>query len=346
MALSYETLSAYISGLHGDGILTTQEYNDIILYILANGEISTSARDLIQVRRGNLADLPILAQGEIGFTLDEENIYIGGVNGNVGMGNKDIINQHTKQLVDIMKQNDILTRIKGFKFIAHRGINEGYPENTLLSIMESGSRKFNGAEMDISITIDDNFVLMHDETVDRTTNGTGRTIELTLSQIKALNIDAPLFPNTKVPTLEEALLQCKLSGVIAFLDIKYTPLTSAAFTNLIEVIKSTGMLFDTILSTKFLSIINIIREIDKNVYISYNKDVTLADVNDIKDIPNICCFILPALTSYDIPDNVVDLALLNNIPILSFIAADYQLLKSAVSKGLTGVVSDNIKGGI
>jgi len=52
------------------------------------------------------------------------------------------------------------------------------------------------------------------------------------------------------------------------------------------------------------------------------------------------------LTSYDIPDNVVDLALLNNIPILSFIAADYQLLKSAVSKGLTGVVSDNIKGGI
>ena len=104
MALSYETLNAYIDGLYGDGILTTQEYNDIILYILANGEISTSARDLIQVRRGNLADLPVLAQGEIGFTLDEENMYVGGVNGNVDIGNKDIINQHSAQLADIAYQ--------------------------------------------------------------------------------------------------------------------------------------------------------------------------------------------------------------------------------------------------
>ena len=101
MALSYETLNAYIEGLYGDGILTTQEYNDIILYILANGEISTSARDLIQVRRGNLADLPALAQGELGFTLDEEIMYVGGVNGNVDIGNKELINQHSAQLADI-----------------------------------------------------------------------------------------------------------------------------------------------------------------------------------------------------------------------------------------------------
>jgi len=105
MALSYETLNAYIDGLYGDGILTTQEYNDIIVYILANGEISTSARDLIQVRRGNLADLPVLAQGEIGFTLDEENMYVGGINGNVDIGNKDIINQHSAQLADIVTVN-------------------------------------------------------------------------------------------------------------------------------------------------------------------------------------------------------------------------------------------------
>jgi len=108
MALSYETLNAYIDGLYGDGVLTTQEYNDIILYILANGEISTSARDLIQVRRGNLADIPVLAQGEIGFTLDEENMYVGGINGNVDIGNKDIINQHSAQLVENAQQlNDI-----------------------------------------------------------------------------------------------------------------------------------------------------------------------------------------------------------------------------------------------
>lgn len=45
--------------------------------------ISSDSRDLIQIRRGNQADLPILAQGEQGITLDTEKLYIGGLNGNI-----------------------------------------------------------------------------------------------------------------------------------------------------------------------------------------------------------------------------------------------------------------------
>ena len=131
MALSYETLNAYIDGLYGDGILTTQEYNDIILYILANGEISTSARDLIQVRRGNLADLPVLAQGEIGFTLDEENMYVGGINGNVDIGNKDIINQHTAQLADIAVNVASFGAI-GDYYLSNGTVNPSPTDNTVM----------------------------------------------------------------------------------------------------------------------------------------------------------------------------------------------------------------------
>jgi hypothetical protein len=86
MAMTYETLKAYIDGLYADGVMSEQDYNDVILYILANGDLANSPRDLIQVRRGEIANIPNLAQGELAYTFDTEELYIGGINGNVSIG--------------------------------------------------------------------------------------------------------------------------------------------------------------------------------------------------------------------------------------------------------------------
>jgi hypothetical protein len=91
MAINYDTLLAYINGLHADGTLSDADFNQIILYILANGNLENSPRDLIQIRRGNVANLPNLAQGELGFCLDSETLFVGGMNGNVEIGNVSII---------------------------------------------------------------------------------------------------------------------------------------------------------------------------------------------------------------------------------------------------------------
>lgn len=82
MALTPEQLIAYIEGLAAGG-MTPQEYNDVITYILANGDVENAPRDLIQIRRGNEAQLPTLAQGELALTLDTEELYGGGANGNI-----------------------------------------------------------------------------------------------------------------------------------------------------------------------------------------------------------------------------------------------------------------------
>ncbi len=93
MGLDYSSLKAYIDGLYdNDNDLSPQEYNDIINYILANGDIENAPRDLIQVRRGDKADLPTLAQGELGFTLDTEELFVGGLNGNIKPNNLNIVN--------------------------------------------------------------------------------------------------------------------------------------------------------------------------------------------------------------------------------------------------------------
>lgn len=88
MALSYDSLKAYMEGLYTDGLMSAEDFNKIIVYILANGNIEQSPRDLLQIRRGNVENLPNLAQGEMGIALDEERFYIGGVSGNIGIPNK------------------------------------------------------------------------------------------------------------------------------------------------------------------------------------------------------------------------------------------------------------------
>jgi len=72
---------------------------------------------------------------------------------------------------------------------AHRGASAYAPENTLPAFKKAIEMGADGVECDISTTSDGHWVVMHDSTVDRTTNGTGKITDLSLQQIKTLNID-------------------------------------------------------------------------------------------------------------------------------------------------------------
>jgi len=84
--------------------------------------------------------------------------------------------------------------------IAHRGEHLSHTENTLPAFqaaIEAGADYF---ELDVRTTSDGKLVLMHDATVDRTTNGKGRVSELTFDDIRALRAGSEV-----IPTFEEAL---------------------------------------------------------------------------------------------------------------------------------------------
>lgn len=71
--------------------------------------------------------------------------------------------------------------------IAHQGGERLYPSNTMLAFSKSVEMGVDVLEMDIHATADDVIVLMHDDTVDRTTDGTGRITDLTLSELQELD---------------------------------------------------------------------------------------------------------------------------------------------------------------
>ncbi len=89
--------------------------------------------------------------------------------------------------------------------IAHRGAHRGQsahlPENTLAAFREAAELGADWLEMDVQMTRDGALVVIHDETVDRTTNGSGRVADLTLAEIRALDAGN----GQQVPTFEEVL---------------------------------------------------------------------------------------------------------------------------------------------
>lgn len=95
--------------------------------------------------------------------------------------------------------------------IGHRGARGEAPENTLpsfLHAMKSGIRHF---ELDVRLSWDERPVVIHDETVDRTTGETGAVANFPASQLAAMDArhNTPGWPaQTAIPTLEEVLMAC------------------------------------------------------------------------------------------------------------------------------------------
>lgn len=91
---------------------------------------------------------------------------------------------------------------------AHRGASTSHPENTLVALREAVASGAHQVEFDVQLTADNQLVLMHDGTINRTTNSTGRVQDYTLAQLKELDAGSwkdSTFAGEKIPTLEEAL---------------------------------------------------------------------------------------------------------------------------------------------
>nr|DAF13377.1 MAG TPA: Minor structural protein [Caudoviricetes sp.] len=131
-------------------------------------------------------------------------------------------------------------------FCAHRGNNAEFPENSVMALKSVTRHRF--TEFDVDITKDGKWVVMHDDTVDRTTNGTGRVDSLTLAQIRALRIDTGaglgyLTDAEKIiPTMSEAIQYCKSAGSVPFVEIKSNNYTDSHLQEFINVLKQAKIL--------------------------------------------------------------------------------------------------------
>ncbi len=92
--------------------------------------------------------------------------------------------------------------------IAHRGARDYAPENTLLAIDKAADMGATWVEIDVQLSKDNQLVVIHDDHLERTTNGVGKVCHSTLAELKALNANAGFDCEVVMPTLQEVLATC------------------------------------------------------------------------------------------------------------------------------------------
>lgn len=127
--------------------------------------------------------------------------------------------------------------------INHRGYCNEAPENTLSAYRLSKNKGFDIVECDVFSTSDGVPVLLHDASVDRTSNGSGNISEMTLEAVKALDFGSWFsedYAGEKIPTLEEFLLLCRSLSLHAYLDLRIAS-TATEAAMLVTLVKKCGM---------------------------------------------------------------------------------------------------------
>ncbi|MCQ6273758.1 glycerophosphodiester phosphodiesterase [Bacillus sp. V3B] len=106
---------------------------------------------------------------------------------------------------------------------AHRGYSALYPENTMLAFRKAEEAGADGIELDVQLSKDGEVVVIHDEKVNRTTNGSGFVTDLTFKELKRLNAGYNVKTNIKkqtIPSLREVLEWMTTNRITCNIELK------------------------------------------------------------------------------------------------------------------------------
>jgi glycerophosphoryl diester phosphodiesterase len=153
---------------------------------------------------------------------------------------------HRPATIDEFYDTSARTRV-----IAHRGFSGAAPENTVAAVRAAIDIEADMVEIDVTLSADDHVVVIHDETVDRTTDGTGEVSRFTLAEVQRLDAGSwfdPIFAGETVPTLDEVLVE--VEGLILLnVEIKSEAVPRGVVGRVASAIRKRGMVDQVVVSS-------------------------------------------------------------------------------------------------
>jgi glycerophosphoryl diester phosphodiesterase len=152
---------------------------------------------------------------------------------------------------------------------AHRGASAHAPQNTLAAFLLAADMGADGIELDVHLSADGEVVVIHDDTVNATTDGRGRVGEMTLSELQALDAGSwfdPGFQGERIPTLQQvfdALGHRLLFNIEIKVEAGFHPLEQEAET--VRLIEDSGMTDRVLLSSFSASSLRRVREMNPHI---------------------------------------------------------------------------------
>lgn len=243
-----------------------------------------------------------------------------------------------------LQLKDSLYVNSNIKAVNHRGYCTEAPENTLSAYKLSKKKGFTYVECDVSFTSDGVAVLLHDSTVDRTSNGTGNIGNLTLEEVKTLDFGSwfdSSFAGETIPTLEEFIILCKRIGLHPYIELK-SNVTETQASTLVGIVKRYDMQKNvTWISFNETSLANI-KTVDSTARLGFVTDTVTEDnitsANSLKTDSN---EVFIDVAHYVLTDDFVNSCVNNNLPL------EVWTINNAISLAnldayVSGYTSDNL----
>jgi len=224
------------------------------------------------------------------------------------------------------------------RWFAHRGGGSLAPENTLAGIRLAARLGFQAVEFDVMLSGDGTPVLIHDETLERTTNGVGRVCDTPDAVLFALDAGH----GERIPHFAEAADLCRQLGLLANVEIKpasgHEQATAAVVSRLTAELWR-GAAVPPLISSFSLEALEIARdlapEIDRGVLFEAVPAGWLREMHRLQAISLHCDAQL-------LGDEVLAEAAVRNIPVLCYTVNQPEMAQALVDRGVSSMFTDRL----
>lgn len=256
------------------------------------------------------------------------------------------------KVIDNIK-DDGTTPTSNIKSVAHRGYSMAAPENTLAAYSLAAIAGFKYAECDVSFTKDNVPVLLHDDTIDRTSNGKGKISSLTYEEAASFDYGSwrsPYFKDEKLPTFDEFISQCVELDIHPYIELKGS-MTDEQLDILLSIVNSGGLIDECKWISFNKGYLKSIKEKDNTANLGYlvhsiNNEVINYVLNDLStesnevnigcNISNLNADMVTMCKNKDIPLEVWTLnsedSILSLDPYISGVTSDYLLAHKVINE--------------
>ena len=245
--------------------------------------------------------------------------------------------QQRKEICKTTKAN------RHIRSINHRGYNTLAPENTLSAYKISKRMGFDFVECDVMFTSDGVPVLLHDGTVDRTSNGTGNIAKMTFEEARSLDFGSwfsDTFTGEQIPSFEEFIELCKHINLHPYIELKVG--TEEQIAGLVKTVKMSGMLDNVTWISFSDSILGYVKETHNKARLGYLvntlDEAAIATAQGLKTDTN-DVFINSAYSS--VTDATAELCANANIPLEAWTINNKDALLN-LPKYVSGFSSDKL----
>lgn len=238
------------------------------------------------------------------------------------------------------------TKKKTLIIAAHRGYSAAAPENTMSAFKAALDKKADVLEFDVQVSQDGVPVIIHDNTVDRTTNGKGEVKKLTFAQLQALEVRSQLNNQTveKIPILKDVLDLAKTSSVILYPEIKGYR-TKEDISMIVKEIMKAGFEDKSVIQSFNHNDFDVVRSISSKVKIALlvNNDLNqfMTALDKAIAYKNADLFVNSGLLlKYP---RLIDLAHMNGVEIVAWTVDDKSSASTLQEKGVDGIITNRLE---